>query len=197
MAITYRFAPKYIWPAQKDDVHLAFDFIKAHANEFGIDLHNFFILSRSAGAQIAGAVAYQMKDPGLRGYISFYSPTDLKFGYEVGDEDDILKSRQLVRNFMGGKPIEIPENYKDASVIESLAQNPTLVPTLIFHGELDRLCWFKHSERLQMQLEARHIPHTFVRMPWATHGFDYNINGPSGQISTHLIESFLHQYLKE
>lgn len=194
IAITYRFSPKHIWPAQKEDVQKALRFIKAHSSEFNIDLDHFFVLGRSAGAQLAGVTAFDHPEPGLKGYIALYPPTDLTFGYEAGDEDDVLQSRSLLRRFMGGTPYDKSSSYKDASVIEAMIGNPNPVPTLIFHGKLDRLTWFKHSERLLFRLEARKSPAVFVKLPWATHGFDFNSNGPGGQISTHLIESFMNRY---
>lgn len=194
IAVTYRFSPSYQWPAQKEDMNTAMNYIVSHAKDFGIDPNRFFVLGRSAGAQIAGVFAYTPNQIGLKGYISMYPPTDLTFGYEAGDEDDILKSRSLIRRLMGGTPYERPESYKDASVIETMLQNPNPVPTLIFHGELDRLTWFKHSERLIFRLKQRKLPAVFIQLPWATHGFDFNLNGPGGQISTHLIESFMNRY---
>ena len=196
IAITYDFSPKHQWPTQKEDVALAMDFINAHALEFNIDPLNFFVLGRSAGGQLAGVLAYTYSHPGIRGYIGFYSPSDLSFGYDAGDEDDILKSRGLIRDFLGGTAFEKPDAYKDASVIESFESTHKPVPTLLFHGDLDRLVWFKHSERLQMHLMQKHIPQVFVRLPWATHGFDFNLSGPGGQISTQLVEYFMNHYSK-
>jgi acetyl esterase/lipase len=196
VSATYRFAPDYKWPSQKEDILKALSYVREKSDEFGLDMNNFFILGRSAGAQIAGVVAYQMKDPGLRGFISFYSPTDLTFGYEIGSEVDIINSRSLLRGFLGGTPFENPEIYKDASVIEAMLQNPNPVPSLIFHGQLDRLSFYKHSERLADRLRFRKIPYAYVEMPWATHGFDYSLAGPSGQISTHIIEYFLNSFVR-
>jgi len=28
-------------------------------------------------------------------------------------------------------------------------------------------------------------------LPWATHGCDFNLNGPSGQLATYTVERFL------
>ncbi len=65
------------------------------------------------------------------------------------------------------------------------------VPTLLLHGQPDRLVWHKHSERLYERLKAAGVPAAFIDMSWATHGFDYNLNGPGGQISTGAVDDFL------
>lgn len=193
-SVSYRFAPEYPWPAQKEDLMKSINYLKQHADELGIDMTQWFLLGRSAGAQIAGSVAYTINDPGLKGLIGFYIPSDLTFGYEVGEENDILASRGLVRDFLGGTPMEKKENYADASVIEGMQKHP--VPTLLLHGRTDLLTWFKHSERLAMRLQDQKIPYGFILMTWATHGFDFNINGPGGQVSTAAVEYFLQQRTK-
>jgi acetyl esterase/lipase len=191
-AINYRLLPKYRWPAQKEDALSALQYLKNHADQLNLDLGNYFIMGRSAGAQIGGVVAYRLEDPGLRGLISIYPATDLTFGYEVGDENDILESRPLLRRLFGGDPYQKPELYADASVIEAVKVRPK--PTLMLHGLPDRLTWYKHSERLALHLNARNVPFGFVLMPWATHGYDFNLNGPGGQISTKAIEYFLREF---
>ncbi len=47
------------------------------------------------------------------------------------------------------------------------------------------------SERLAARLQGVSVPHLLVRLPWATHGFDHNIRGPGGQLSTCAVEAFL------
>jgi|SRR6185312_3924661 len=35
------------------------------------------------------------------------------------------------------------------------------------------------SERLEARLAAVGVPHLFVSLPWATHAFEHNLNGPA------------------
>lgn len=191
-SMDYRLAPEFKWPAQRDDVSAAIAYLKAHADELGLDPEDYFLLGRSAGGQIALVSAYQSKDPGLRGVISFYAPTDLFFGYEVGEESDILGSRPLLRKFMGSAPYEDPKAYADASPIDQLER--LNLPTLLFHGRPDPLVWFKHSERLNERLKRQHAKSAYIESWSATHGFDWNLNGPTGQVSTKAIEFFLNEF---
>ena len=48
-----------------------------------------------------------------------------------------------------------------------------------------------HSERLDVHLAQLHVPHYFLRLPWATHGFDFNPGGPGGQLADYAIGRFL------
>ena len=59
------------------------------------------------------------------------------------------------------------------------------------HGELDPLVWHRQSERLDQKLADAGVAHLFVSLPWATHAFEFNINGPGGQLTTFSIEWFL------
>jgi acetyl esterase/lipase len=189
-AIQYRFAPHYQWPAQKDDTLAAIGFLKQHAERFGIDPHRFILFGRSAGGQIAGATAYSMHDPAIKGYIGFYAPADLIFAYEhLSPEPDILDSRTLLHNFLGGTLEERSAVYADASSYHHIsAATP---PTLLIHGTKDTLTWYRQSERLSAVLTERGVPNLYLELPWDTHAFDFNFDGPGGQVSRYAVMQFL------
>ncbi|EDY17156.1 Alpha/beta hydrolase fold-3 domain protein [Chthoniobacter flavus Ellin428] len=188
-AIEYRLAPRWTWPAQRDDVFDAIDYLRQHAAQFGVDPQRFVLLGRSAGGQIAEAVAYGAHDRTIRGCIAFYSPADMHYAFKYARADDILNSLKLVRQYMGGDPTDARANYDGASSI--LLANSDSPPTLLIHGRRDELVWYLQSERLSRRLDSVGTPHCFVRLPWATHAFDFNFNGPGGQISTYAVETFL------
>jgi len=188
-AMEYRFAPRWTWPAQREDVHDALDYLRNHATELHLDPQRIVLLGRSAGGQIAEAVAYGAHDPAIRGCIAFYSPADMHYAYEFARADDILNSLRLVRQYLGGSPAEARSNYDSASSILLAEKNSP--PTLLIHGYRDELVWFRQSARLDARLNALGTPHYFIKLPWATHAFDYNIHGPGGQISTYAVETFL------
>lgn len=188
-AIDYRLAPKFQWPAQRDDVLAAIAFVKKHAVALGIDPTRLVLLGRSAGGQIAEAVGYTANDPALRGVVAFYAPSDMVFAYVNAREDDMLKSPTLMRQFLGGTPDTARENYDSASALPRVG--PATPPTLLLHGEIDALVWYRHSVRLDARLAERGVPHAFVALPWATHAFEYNLSGPGGQLTTFALEWFL------
>lgn len=193
-AIDYTLLPGGKWPVPVRDLEAAIAYLKANAEKLGLDASKYFLLGRSAGGQVAGVVAYTTKDPGLKGFIEFYSPMDLEFGYRAGDEDDILGSRAILRNYYGGTPSQEPKNYHDGS--PALVVGDSKLPTLMFHGKPDQLVWYKHGEILSTKLQASGAPHAFILFSWATHGFDYNLHGPAGQISTKSILYFLNNFSK-
>jgi acetyl esterase/lipase len=188
-AISYRLAPKHLWPAQRDDVLAALAFLKSRAAELRLDPQRFVLLGRSAGGQIAEAVGYSALDPAIRGVIGLYAPSDLIFGYVNTHENDMLKSPALMRKFLGGTPDSARANYESASAIFHVTRRSP--PTLLLHGTLDAVAWYRHSVRLDAKLAEHGVPHAFVHLPWATHAFDFNLHGPGGQLTTYAVEWFL------
>jgi acetyl esterase/lipase len=75
-AINYRHSSRYHNPGDIADVAKAMDFLRHRAAELSIDTTAFVLLGRSEGAEIALMTAYTLPEPGLRGVIDFYGPTD-------------------------------------------------------------------------------------------------------------------------
>ena len=190
-AINYRLAPAHPWPAQRDDVAAAIAWLKANAVRLGLDEHRLVILGRSAGGQIAAAAAYGLRDPDIRGVVSLYAPHDMKFAYSVSREDDALNSIKLMRQYFGGPP-DTPERAAlyDSASGQLLAQ-PGSPPALLVHGYPDTLVWYRHSRRLAARLQEIGVPVTHLELPWATHAFDFNPDGPAGQLADAAIGQFL------
>ena len=189
-AVSYRLAPATRWPGQADDVAAAIAYLKANAAELGIDPTRLVLMGRSAGGQIATAVAYGRRDPAVRGAVSFYGPHDQVFAWGFSREDDILNAVKLLRQYLGGSPEEAPEAYRTASAY-LFATKENAVPTLLVHGAMDSMVWHKQSERLHAKLDELGVPNAFVSLPWATHACDFNPRGPSGQLSWYALEWFL------
>jgi acetyl esterase/lipase len=187
--ISYRLAPAAIWPAQREDVAAAVAFVKGHAVAWGVDASRLVIVGRSAGGQIAEASGYALHDPSIRGVVAFYAPADMNFAWMWGREDDPLNSPLLLRQFLGGTPETARPAYDSASAI--LLVNSKSPPTLLVHGTIDTLVWNRQSERLAAKLNEVGVTHMLVMMPWATHALEYNLSGPSGQLTEYATAWFL------
>ena len=187
--ISYRLAPAALWPAQREDVAKAVAFVKAHASDWGIDPSRLVIMGRSAGGQIAEASAYFLGDPAIRGVIALYAPADMRFAWKWGRPDDVLNSLQLLRRFLGGTPDSAGPAYDSASAY--LLVGPKSPPTLLIHGTIDTLVWQRQSVRLAAKLSEAGVPNLLVSMPWATHALEFNLSGPSGQLTTYSVGRFL------
>jgi acetyl esterase/lipase len=188
-AINYRLAPDSQSPAPVQDVKDAIAFLKNNAEKWHIDTNRFVLLGRSAGAQIALLAAYTLNEPCIKGVIDFYGPADMVWGYSIPSNPLIMDSRKVMEDYLGSSYDASPKNYENSSPI--LFASEKSPPTLLIHGENDVLVAYEHSRRLNLKLQEKGVPHYLLTLPWATHGFDYNINGPGGQLSTYAVSYFL------
>jgi len=190
-AISYRLAPRSVWPAQGEDVRAAVAWLKTNAARLGIDPARLVLLGRSAGGQLATAVGYGARDRAIRGVIALYAPHDMPFAWSVSREDDALNSIKLMRQYFGGPPDAPAQVARYESASGQLLATKDSPPTLLIHGVPDTLAWYRHSERLAARLTELGVPHTHLQLPWATHGFDFNPDGPGGQLADYAIARFL------
>ncbi len=193
------------FPAQLVDVNNAIVWVKRHATEYHVDPARIALLGRSAGGQLALLAAYTandatppsdsgaMPDTRVRAVISFYGPTDLAWDYTHPGRPDVIDTPHTLENYLGGSPTTAPQAYDAAAPIAHVnAQSP---PTLFLHGGHDQLVLAENVARIMPRLAAAHVPYTYVYLPWANHGCDYNFNGWSSQIIQAKLSEFLDTYL--
>jgi acetyl esterase/lipase len=189
VSIDYRMAPKYKNPAPVMDLKEALKYLRKESEQLNIDTNNFILLGRSAGGQIALLAAYTLHDKGIKGVIDFYGPADMVWGYSLPANPWVMDSRGVMETYLGGSYAKVPKHYVASSPLEFVNRNA--VPTLIIHGGNDVLVAYEHSRRLDLKLEQYNLKHYWLKLPWATHGFDFILNGPGGQLSTYAVERFL------
>ncbi len=189
VSMNYRLAPKWKFPAGRDDVLSAIAYLKVYGHEFGLDPTRLALVGRSAGGQLALLAAYTANEPAIRGVVSVYGPTDLKFGYERPASKQLLDTRGVLESYLGGPPAKADEAYFAASPINFV--NASSPPTLLIHGLHDGHVLPEESARLDARLAEAKVKHLFVRLPWASHACDWSFSGPCGQITTYSIERFL------
>ena len=193
-SINYRLAPKWKFPAGRDDVLSAIAYLKVYAKELGLDATRLVLLGRSSGGQLALLAAYTASDPSIRGVVSVYGPTDLRYGYDNPASKHLIDTRGVLESYLGGSPANAEDAYFTASPINFVSANSP--PTLLIHGSNDGHVSPEESARLDAKLTQASVKHMFVRLPWATHGCDWSFKGPCGQITTYAIEQFLERVMK-
>lgn len=195
VGINYRKADKYPFPAARDDLRLAIAYIKNNARDLGVDSDRIALLGRSAGGQLALLVAYEQMDPAIRGVVSFYAPTDMVYGFDDLTDPRVIDTPDTLGVYLRGTPHSAIDIYDAASPINFVHENSPR--TLLLHGVHDEMVHIVQSDRLSQQLEKFRVAHLYLRLPWATHGFDHNLRGPGGQISTYAVERFMRSVLRK
>lgn len=188
-SINYRLAPACHYPAPVQDVKTALSYLCAQAALLSVDTAAFTLLGRSAGGQIALSAAYTLNDERVNGVISFYGPTDMAWGYQNPTNPLVVNSRKVQEDYLGGTLGEVPEQYRQSSATETVSGHTP--PTLLFYAENDPLVSPLHGPRLTKRLDEKGIKYFALYLPWATHGFDYTVNGPAGQLSSWAVKKFL------
>lgn len=206
--IDYRIAPQPNWQTATGDVKCAVSWVKANASRYGVDAGRVALLGRSAGGHLALLAAYSTGEAALapscssstapdlsvQAVVSFYAPTDLRWGYEHPANERVLDGSGKIRALIGGTPDSAAEAFALASITSHV--NRQTPPTLLFHGGHDQLVRDENMSLLAERLGQQHISHRAVFIPYAQHAFDYNFDGWGSQIARRLISQFLRTHLE-
>ncbi|OKH33018.1 esterase [[Phormidium ambiguum] IAM M-71] len=194
IAIDYRHAPKYRFPIQLEDVKTALNYIQTHADKLDVDRSQIALLGRSAGAHLAMLAAYQPDAIPVKAVVNYYGPVNLTKGYYDPPFPNPINTRNVLENFLGGTPEELPELYQKASPINYV--KPNLPPTLLVYAGRDHLVKPKFGRQLYEQLKTSGNQVLWLEIPWAEHAFDAVFNGVSNQLALYYTERFLAWALK-
>ncbi|HEY9735113.1 MAG TPA: alpha/beta hydrolase, partial [Trichocoleus sp.] len=194
VAVDYRHAPQYRFPAQLEDVERAIAFVCDHAAEYEVDCDRMAVLGRSAGAHLAMLAAYRSSSVPLRAVVNYYGPVDLASAYRNPPVPDPIDTRGVLNAFLGAGPDQVPELYRQASPLAAV--QPQLPPTLMFYGGRDNVVEAKYGRELAQQLQATGNSVVYIEIPWADHSFDAVFNGVSNQLAVYYIERFLAHVLR-
>lgn len=94
------------WPGTFDDIRAAYRYVQQSAPKLNLDLKRFMVMGHSAGGQLA--LCLTAHEPSVKHVISLAGVVDLKRAF------DLHLSNDAVVGFLGGKPSEVPEHYREA-----------------------------------------------------------------------------------
>ena len=205
--VDYRLAPQPNYLTATGDVKCAVRWVKEHAAEFKIAPERIALMGRSAGAHLALLAAYSAGDArvpatcrdletreNVRAVVSFYAPTALLWAYDNPANRLVIDGPATLSRFLGGSPhesAEIRERFILASPVAHV--NTETPPTLLIHGGQDQLIRIENMNFLAEKLKEANVPHKILYIPYAQHGFDYNIHGFGSQVAESVILDFLRE----
>jgi acetyl esterase/lipase len=194
-AMDYRLAPRWRFPAARDDVLSAIAFLKVYASELNVDATRIALLGRAAGGQLALLAGYTAQEPSIRGVISLYAPSDLRYEYEHPAPPKVADTRAAIEAYLGGPPGSTTDDpYFAASPVNFVTSSSP--PSLLVHGAKDPIVPLDQAARLEAKLQAAGAKHLLIRLPWATHLCDRSFGGPCGQVVTYSVERFLDSVMR-
>ena len=189
IAIDYRHAPKYKFPAQLEDVQVALQYICDRADDFEVDRNRMAIMGRSSGGHLATLAAYQPNAIPFRAVVTYYGAVNLTEAYHSPPVPNPINTRNVLENFLGGTPQELPELYQQASPINY--PRPNLPPSLLVYAGRDHLVQARFGRQLYHKLRATNNQAVWLEIPWAEHAFDAVFSGVSNQLALYYTERFL------
>jgi len=154
--VTYRLAPRWIYPAPVEDLREAVKWMRSHAQEHGIDPERIATFGYSAGGYLAALTGFD-EEMGIKAIVAGGAPSDLML-YPGGD---------LVPQFLGGTRQEIPERFKEASPVSHI--NSESPPVFIYHGGADKLVPPEHAWEFSRALEKEGVEHEVFWLPTRDH----------------------------
>ena len=115
------------WPGTFEDIRNAYRFLPQLAKRYNLDATKALVMGHSAGGQLALCLAAH--ESSLRSVISLAGVVDLQQAWELH------LSHDAVVEFLGGKPNEVPEHYREADPMQ-LSISAATTQWLI-HGAAD------------------------------------------------------------
>jgi acetyl esterase/lipase len=191
-SINYRLSSEAVFPAQLEDCKAAVRWLRAHAEEFGIDPDRIGVWGASAGGTLAALLGTtsEIRDFEVGenlGYSSrvqavcdFFGPTDFLLmdahrlpDGQIHDAPDSPESK-----LVGGPIQDNPDKVKRVNPVTYVDKNAP--PFLIVHGTLDRLVPFHQSQLLAAALEAAGVSVTLHSVEGGGHGEYFGASGGCG-----------------
>jgi acetyl esterase/lipase len=175
ITVGYRLVPEARFPAQVEDCKCAVRYLRAHADDLGIDSERIGAIGFSAGAHLSMILGTMDNGDGLEGdggwadqsskvqaVVAYFGPTDFTLEYPE-------ESRRIVKEFLDGTMAEKPDVYRRASPITYV--NAGDAPLLIFQGTRDRLV--PHEQAIVMidRLSQAGVPGRVEILLGADHGW--------------------------
>ncbi|WP_062206394.1 alpha/beta hydrolase [Demequina salsinemoris] len=180
--VQYRPSPVAPFPAQVKDAKTAIRFLRAHADEHGIDPARVVLWGDSSGGHTT-VLTYLTEDDqeysdetvaeplGVSCYVDYYAPTHIARMNEEPSIYDHLSADTAEGQLIGGHDLrERPDLVAPTVAMNHIDADRRLKPLLIIHGDKDRLVPFAQSALLYEALVEAGQPVDFYRLAGADHG---------------------------
>lgn len=201
-AINYRLTDEATWPAQIHDCKAAIRWLRANAEELGIDPERIAVWGTSAGGHLVAMLGVAGDVPELEGelgpladvssevaaVVNFFGPANL---LTMGDHPSTMDHNAAdspESKLIGGKLQDHPDKANNASPQHWISEGDE--PSLIVHGTKDQLVPYPQSVEFEKALEAAGVPTVLLTVEEGGHGQGF---GPAVDTA---VKTFLDQQLR-
>jgi arylsulfatase A-like enzyme/acetyl esterase/lipase len=179
VSINYRLSDVAQFPAAVYDSKCAVRWLRANANQYGVDPDRIGVGGGSAGGHLSLMVGLVADTDGLEpdfclpgvptrvnAVLSYFGPTNLSRALSVAKNPD--RATAGLTAFLGFSPQENPDIYWKASPIAYVSVDDP--PVLMIHGDSDNVVPLSQSQELLQALKGRTVADLVV-VKNAEHGF--------------------------
>lgn len=172
-AVRHGSSPKYLIPEIVEDVRRSVRFVRLNAAKFGVDPERLGVTGGSAGGHLSlllGTTADngnpKADDPVLRAsdrvaaVVAYYPPTDIR-PWVTTPESPYYQNYPALRF----------EAVKAGDYSPLLQVSSDDAPTLLVHGDQDKLVPLDHSDKILAEFRKQQVPVELLVIPGAAHGF--------------------------
>ena len=184
--VSVRSTSQAIFPAQLEDAKSAVRWLRAHADDHGLDPHRFAFMGNSSGGWVAGMAALTAaagEPDRVQAAVDFFGPTDF-LQMDAHMVDGCAQFRALLgvqgchddpgspeSRLVGGPIEEHPQACARANPVSYVTAGAP--PFLILHGQADPYVPHHQSELLYEALADAGAAATFYSIPGVGHEFPY------------------------
>lgn len=115
------------WPGTFEDIRNAFRYLPQISKRYNLDSTKVLVMGHSAGGQLALCLAAH--ESSITRVVSLAGVLDLQKAWEQHLSNDAVVA------FLGGKPIEVPEHYREADPMQVAIDHATT--QWLIHGAAD------------------------------------------------------------
>ncbi len=165
-------SPKFVIPEAVEDVRRSVRFIRLHAKDYGVRPNHLGVWGGSAGGHLSLVLGTtsdegspKEKDEVLQNsdrvaaVVAYYPPTDLR---EFVDEKSSYYHRFPALQF----DADLADDF--SPVLHVTQDDP---PTLLIHGDQDKLVPISHSEKIMKKFQEQKVKAELLIIKDAAHGF--------------------------
>lgn len=175
-SIDYRLSGEAIFPAHIHDCKAAVRFLRANADQYGIDPDHIGAIGHSAGGHLAALLATSNDVVELEGDGGHQGMSStIQAAVPMGGQTDFMSERnrqksataEIWQQFLGGSQADVPATYRLASPLTHLDRNDP--PLWLITGEKDDPS--TRAESLRRKMEEFGIPSGLTIIKDAPHPF--------------------------
>lgn len=172
----YRFSGEATFPASVEDVKAAVRWLRAVADEYGIDPERIGAMGGSAGGHLAGMLATTAGIDELEGEDGHTDRrSDVQLGVLLNPITDMTRFVEGTNlhpaavRFMGGTPEEMPDAYRLASPLLHIDERTP--PCLLVHGTDDDIVPHEQSAMFVGAMKRKSLRADVILVDDVGHGF--------------------------